>query len=154
MMQTETSTSCLSLKQRSFYCWLWGSVWTILKIAVKLRRRTSGAQIYCFSRREEETAATETKKMICNNYFPDFDFVYPSSINLEQWFKAAPSPSKDLQVHETNVWGVVWWLWWLWMNTSRNPDASQTYFIRWDIIDLPSPQIGAKTLFLVFFYSR
>ena len=27
------------------------------------------------------------------------------------------------------------------------PDASQTYFILWDIIDLQSPQIGAKTQF-------
>ena len=63
---------------------------------------------FCFSTEGKQQRRLRPRRWFAKNVFPDFDFVFPSSINLEQRIKAVPSLSKDLQVHETNVWAVVW----------------------------------------------
>ena len=131
-----------------FYCWLWDYIWTIPKIAVKPRRRTSGAQIYCvFQTRGKKR---RLRRWFAKNIFQDIDCI-SSSVNLEsesrprRLFQKIYKSMKPMSGGLCGGCGDYGW---------TLPDTFQTYFIRWDIIDLPSPQIGAKTLFLVFFYSR
>ena len=135
-----------------FYCWLWDYVRTILKISVKPRRRTSGAQIYCVFQTRGRNSGGWNQEDDLQQLFPRFWFCIsffnqPWTVNQGRAvsFKRFTIPwNQCLGGGVVCVGDYGWTL----------PDASQTYFILWDIIDLPSPQIRAKTLFLVFFYCR
>ena len=133
-----------------FYCWLWDYVRTILKISVKPRRRTSGAQIYCVFQTRGRNGGDWNQEDDLQKTFSQILILY---ILLQSTLNSESRPRRLLQKIYNSMkpmsgrlcGGAYGW---------TLPDASQTYFILWDIIDLPSPQIGAKTLFLVFFYCR
>ena len=152
MIQTKTSTSCLSLKQRSF---LLLTMRLCLNNTENCSKTTEenlrSSNLLCFPDERKKQRRLKPRRWFAKNVFPDFDcisfFNQPWTVNQGRAvsFKRFTIPWNQCLGGCVVCCGDYGW---------TLPDAFQTYFIRWDVIDLPSPQIGAKTLFLVYFNCR